>query len=350
MQYFKQMARVIAIFTFVGFTNSCTSHPKYQTGKSISPVNSNATKQAVNLLNYIYSISGKQTLTGQHNYLGRMSHSTDSIYLLTGKYPAIWGCDFGFSDSTHDIDNIRYRKYLLDEVIKQHKRRSIITLTYHQANPFIGEPCQFETGVKGKLSAEQWNELLTEGTEANKVWKTYMDRFAEFLKELQDKNIPVLFRPYHEMNGSWFWWGGQKDEPGFKDLWIKLYHYYTDYHHLNNLIWVWSPDKPWHGLKEYYPGADFVDIVSCDIYPVPDTNIVFRKEWYDELNALAGDKPIAIGECSIMPDLSDYETQPDWTWFMLWADLGVNSNSVEKLNEIYHSNRMITADKVPDFN
>jgi hypothetical protein len=106
--------------------------------KSIPPVNKNASAEAKNLLSYLYSISGEYTLTGQHNFLGEMSIYTDSIYNLTGKYPAIWGCDFGFSDSTHDIDNIKYRPLLVKEIKKQHERGSIITMTYHQANPVIG--------------------------------------------------------------------------------------------------------------------------------------------------------------------------------------------------------------------
>jgi len=342
----KRIGFYFVLLAFFTVLTSCTAPNKSNQADNHKPVNPNATKEAKELLSFIYNIQGKQVLTGQHNYLGKMSVFTDSIYLLTGKYPAIWGCDYGFSDSTHDIDNIKYRPLLVPEIVKQHERGSIITLTYHQASPLVGEPCQFVGGVQTKLTDEEWKELLTDGTQINTIWKTYMDQLAAELKVLQGKNIPVLFRPYHEMNGKWFWWGGHGGEDGFPALWKMLYHYYTNHHQLNNLIWVWSPDKPWHGLKEYYPGDDFVDIVSMDIYPEKDTNVVFRQEWYNEIKTLAGSRPFAIGECSKMPGLKEMETQPGYGWFMLWSDLGYKSNSIEELIEVFNSDKCLTADEL----
>ncbi len=312
----------------------------------VKTVNPNATPEAKQLLKFLYSIQGKYVITGQHNYLGKMSVYTDSMYLLTGKYPGLWGCDYGFADSSHDIDNIKYRPLLVPEIIKQHNRGSIITMTYHQADPYVGEPCPFVGGVQTKLTPEQWNDILTDGTAANTTWKEYVDRLAAEFKKLQDKHIPVLFRPYHEMNGKWFWWGGKTGENGFPKMWKMLYDRFTNYHKLNNLIWVWSPDKPWHGLKEYYPGDKYVDIVSLDIYPEPDTNVVFRKEWYNDIKEIAGKRPFAIGECSTIPTLQEMDDQSGYTWFMMWSDLGYKNNSVEKLKEIFNSEKCLTADEV----
>lgn len=339
------------VFLLLGFASvlmvaSCNSTQNPQAVKPKAAINPNVTVEAQELLDFIYSIHGKYVLTGQHNYLGKMSVFTDSIFLLTGKYPAIWGSDYGFADSTHDIDNIKYRPLLVPEIVKQHNRGSIITLTYHQASPMVGEPCQFVGGVQTKLTEAEWNDLITEDTEINAIWKEYMDRLAMELKTLQELNIPVLFRPYHEMNGKWFWWGGKTGEQGFQALWKMLYHYYTDVHKLNNLIWVWSPDKPWHGLKEYYPGDEYVDIVSLDIYPEKDTNIVFRPEWYAEIKEIAGDRPFAIGECSTMPTLKEYETQSGYAWFMLWSDLGYRHNTLEQLVEVFNSEKCLTADEL----
>lgn len=328
---------------------ACHSTQKKQQAeqvKTIKPVNPKATPEARRLLEFIYEIQGNYIISGQHNYLGKMSVYSDSIYLLTGKYPGLWGGDYGFADSTHDIDNIKYRPLLVPEIIKQYERGSLITLTYHQADPTIGEPCPFVGGVQTKLTEEQWKDLLTEGTAINNTWKTYMDRLANELKQLQEHHIPVLFRPYHEMNGKWFWWGGHAGPKGFSALWQMLYHYYTDYHQLNNLIWVWSPDKPWHGLKEYYPGDDFVDIVSLDIYPEKDTNVVFRPEWYQDIKEIAHGRPFAIGECSRAPSLDELQQQSGYTWFMLWSDLGTKDNTVEELKTLFNSDRVLTADEV----
>lgn len=329
------------LFLFLFFTN-CNPGIKNER----CPVNPNATKEARELLHFLYAISGKYTLTGQHNFMGRLSIYTDSIFNITGKYPAIWGSDFGFADSTHDIDNIKYRPFIVPEIKKFHDMGSIITMTYHQANPLIGEPCQFIGGVQSKMNDKQWNDLITPGTEVYNLWKKQMDIFGAHLLEVQKLNIPVLFRPYHEMNGSWFWWGGHKGETGFIALWRQLYHYYTDSLKLNNLLWVWSPDKPWHGLTEFYPGDEYVDIVACDIYPARDTNVVFRQEWYRQLDSLANGKPLAIGEHSVYPSEEILKKQPKWAWFMTWTDLGYRFNPADSLIKIYNSELTLTLDEV----
>ena len=172
----------------------------------IKPANPDESSEAVQLLKFLYSISGKKTLSGIHNYLRKMSESTDSAFAETGKYPAIWGGDFGFADSTHDTDNIKYRASLVDEIKKQYARGEIIIMTYHEANPVMGEPCPFRGGVESKLSDQQWKDLITPGTALYNAWQKQMDLFASYLLQLRDAHIPILFRPYHEMNGNWFWW------------------------------------------------------------------------------------------------------------------------------------------------
>jgi len=314
---------------------------------TIIPVNKNATPEVLELLHYLYSISGKKMLTAQHENLGKMSRMTDSIFKYTGKKPAIWGGEFGFSDSTHDIDNIAYRVKLVPEIIKQRKDGAIIILTYHQANPIVGEPCPFEGGVISKLNEQQWKDLLTPGTEIFKKWAAQMDILASYLKQLQKENIPVLFRPYHEMNGSWFWWGGNKSQNGTAALYRQLFHYFNEVHKLNNLIWLWTPDKPWHGLKEFFPGNEYVDILGSDIYPEKDTSVVYRKEWYDEMVRLAGHKPLALTEGSILPDEQLILQQNKWIWMMAWTDMLLDFNSKDRIIQFYNSDKTISRDELP---
>ena len=176
-----------------------------------------------------------------------------------------------------------------------------------------------------------------------------MDLFATHLVQLRDAHIPILFRPYHEMNGGWFWWGKHAGENGYKKLWIQLYDYYTKEYNLNNLIWVWSPDKPKFGLDEYYPGDNYVDIVGCDIYPTLDTTVVFRKDWYEQISAVADNKLLTLGECGRMPTVETFTEQPRWLWFMTWCDLVYKANSRDELKTLYNSDRVITLDELPKF-
>jgi hypothetical protein len=313
----------------------------------VKTANPEASPKARDLLGYLYSISGKKTLTGQHNFIGRMSQSTDRVAEITGKYPAIWGSDFGFADSTWDHDNIKYRAFIVDEIKKQYSNGSIITLTYHQANPKIGEPCPWIGGVNGtKLSSAEWDSLLTPGTGLHLAWKKQMDIIATYLKELRDADVPILWRPYHEMNGGWFWWGAKKEPNGFITFWRMLFDYYTNHHQLNNLIWVWSPDKPWHGLEEYYPGDAYVDVISVDIYPHRGYPVVFRQEWYERVRQLAKGKPVAIGENGSLPVSEELNTQPKWVWFMSWADLLERQNSKADILNLYNAYHTLTRDEI----
>ena len=313
----------------------------------VNTCNPSSSKEALNLLKYLYSLSGEKTLAGQHNYIGRMSEASDQIALITQRYPALWGSDFGFSDSSNDIDNIIYRPDLIKEIEKQNKRGCIITLTYHQGNPVIGEPCPFKGGVQSKLTDQQWKDILTPGTEVYELWKKQMDTLAVYLKILAEKKIPVIFRPYHEMNGDWFWWGGKPGDDGFSGLWKQTFNYLTYQNKINNLIWAWCPDKPYYGLTEYYPGNEYVDVIGCDIYPEKDTNIVYRKEWYDEILVLAGDKPVAISECSIFPDAKILAEQPRWIWFMGWDKLSF-INEKENIQKLYKNPDVLSIEKEKD--
>ena len=310
------------------------------------PINPNATPEARKLLKYLYKIQGKKTLSGMHNVLGKMSSSSDRVHDLTGKYPAIWGGDFGFADSTHDIDNIKYRPLLVSEIIRQHQRGAIIVLSYHQANPVIGEPCSFEGGIISKLTDAQWQELLTPGTPLHQKWEAQMDLLAGYLQQLQAAHVPVIFRPYHEMNGSWFWWGARPGPQGYAALLNQLYTYYTEHHHLNNILWAWTPDKPTPSVETFFPGLDKVDLLGTDIYPRKDSTEVYPQRWYNAMHTLAGGKPLALSENSALVSLPVLAQQP-YVWFMSWGEMLFKANSEEDIKRNYALPRVLGVEDVP---
>lgn len=312
------------------------------------PIDPKATPEARRLLRYFYQVQKRgQTLSGMHNVIGKMSENTDRVRQLTGKYPAIWGGDFGFADSTHDIDNIKYRPLLVPEIKKQHQRGAIIVMSYHQANPVIGEPCQFEGGIISELTDAQWQELLTPGTPLYQKWAAQMDLLASQLKQLQEARIPVIFRPYHEMNGSWFWWGGRPGPQGFQALWRQLYTYYTEHHQLHNLLWAWTPDKPNPGVEDYFPGQDKVDLLGYDIYPRKDSAaVVYPQRWYATLARLAGGKPWGLSEHSVLPAPELLEKQP-YVWFMSWGEMLFRANTEAEIRRTYQAPRVLTGEELP---
>lgn len=347
MKKAKQISCILMLVLTILLLDGCNSRGKGNVKKNFAP---HLSEDARIVLKYIDGISGDKILTGQHNYLSRLSVAPDSIFSLTGKHPAIWGGDFGFSGVPGDTDDIAFRPMLIEEIKEQDQKGALITITYHQANPLMGEPCTFEEGVQSELSEEQWDELLEPGSELFGEWKQQMDLIASYLLQLKEAGIPILFRPYHEMNGGWFWWGGHPGEDRFIALWKQLYHLYTEEYQLDNLIWVWSPDDPNHGLEGYYPGDEYVDIVGCDVYHFGKEKPYYIKENYEQILSVAPGKPLCIGECSEIPSEGILKEQPLWTWFMAWDVLVFQLNTSEQLIEIYNSERFITRDELPDFN
>ena len=296
------------------------------------PVNPNASPEARALLKYFYSISGKYTLAGQHNYPYHIARWTDRVYDLTGRYPALYGQDFGFSGG-EDKDSTEARPELIAEAKRQYENGAVVTLTWHAVKPTEDEPVTFRESVQGHLTDFEWDELLTPGTELYKRWCDQVDVIAGFLKQLQAAHVPVLFRPYHEMNGGWFWWGGRPGKNGSQALYRQIFDRLVHYHQLDNLIWVWNinaPSNPAMAIKDYFPGADFADMLTEDIYSE------FQQSHYDEVLALAAGKPIALGEVGALPTPEILQRQPGWTYFMAWSEWIETASPLDRVQAVYH--------------
>ena len=234
---------------------------------TFAPVNLHASPEAVRLLQFLYDISGRQILSGQHNNPGAISTWSEEAAKVTGAYPAIWGQDFGFSDETWD--GIQFRDMIVAEAIRQHRLGSIITLMWHQIRPIDNEPGTFKGNVCCAMDASAWDALLTPGSDVHRNWIRQVDVVAGLLVKLRDAKVPVLWRPYHEMNGGWFWWGRRLGPRGYAVLWRMLFDRFTHHHGLNNLLWVWNANAPRANCDlyaAYFPGLDVVDCLATDIY------------------------------------------------------------------------------------
>ena len=304
------------------------------------PVNPHATPEARALLVYLGSISGKATITGQHNYPNDGSRWTDLAYDLTGKYPGLFGQDFGFS-AGDDKDSVLSRPAMIDEAERQYRNGAVIALTWHEVRPTDDEPVTFRDSVQGHLSDYEWQELLTPGSPLNLRWRAQVDIVAGYLRQLRDAHVPVLFRAYHEMNGNWFWWGGRPGKDGSAALYRMIYDRFVNVHHLDNLVWVWNVNAPVGSagpIADYYPGPQFADLVTMDIYGE------FKQEYYDSMIALAAGKPIALAEVGTLPSVEVLDRQPRWTYFMTWSEWIHFANPLELSNAVYHAPRMLNRD------
>jgi mannan endo-1,4-beta-mannosidase len=316
----KSTISLMSVCALLAATAGCTT--------THAPANPNATPEARALLSYIYTISGQHTMTGQHNYPNTKDQSTVAASRYRGKVPAIFGQDFGFAKDG-DKDAASARPDMIAEVKRQFERGSIIALCWHAVPPTADEPVVFrppnrtntnDHSVQGQLTDQQFLDILTPGTELYKKWCAQVDVIAGYLKQLQDAHIPVLWRPYHEMNGDWFWWGGRLGEHGTAALYRQLYDRFVNYHQLNNLVWIWSLDRPGtnssRAFANFYPGAKYFDIAALDCYGP------FEQHYYDDLLKVARGKPITLAEVGTPPSLEVLEKQPRWTWWMTWAGMG----------------------------
>lgn len=310
---------------------------------TVTPATPNPSPEAINLLQFIYGISGKQTLAGQHCNPLVGSTRLAGVQKLTNRYPALFGQDFGFSEPG-TWDGINYRQQIVDEAILRYSEGFIITLMWHAVRPIEDEPADFQQSVQGRMTDQQWHDLVTPGTEIHEHWKSQVDVIAWFLKQLRNANVPVLWRPFHEMNGGWFWWGKKAGDDGYKKLYRMLFDRLVNFHGLNNLIWVFNANELGENIdsyEKYFPGQDVVDIVATDVY-----RNGFAQSDYNKLLSLAGDKPIALGEVGTAPTPEILRTQPRWTWFMVWGD-GGGCKEIPAFRAIYECDQVLTLDKLP---
>lgn len=308
----------------------------------VKPVNGKATAEARKLLAYLYEIDDEHTLAGQHNYNHELTRYTNKAQEIGGRFPAIWGTDFIWSGQQDPGQKI------VDEAIAQHNAGAIVTLMWHAGRPMDDPPYRWTESIQGELTAEEWLELTTPGTSLHARWRDQVDRIAVYLKQLRDANVPVLWRPYHEMNGVWFWWGDKKGEEGYIKLWRMLFDRFVNFHQLNNLLWVWNANSPRDIPKDeafayadYYPGHEYVDILASDVY-----NFDYEQDDYESLLTLAEGRVIALGEVGELPKLEILAAQPKWAWFMVWASWLETHNTLERVMTIYNLRETLTLEEI----
>ena len=323
--------------------------------ESAVPVTPNVSPEARALLQLFYNISGRYTLTGQHNYPNTRDRNSQFAAKYIGQTPVIWSTDWGFAEDG-DTDSYLARPDIVEEAIRQHRKGSLVTICWHAVPPTADEPVTFRppqdgrpadslASVQGRLPDGQFRDVLTPGTRLNRRWCAQVDSIAFYLKKLQQARVPVLWRPYHEMNGSWFWWGGRSDKSGTSALYRQIFDRLVRYHKINNLIWIWSvdrPNTPEMKFSDYYPGNDYLDILALDVYGSD-----FNQAYYDSLTLLSHGKPLALGEVGNPPEPHILDTQPNWSSWVIWA--GMVRNTTKKQYQILISDPRILSQEDPAY-
>ena len=296
----------------------------------------------ISVLDYLRSISGRQTVIGIHNREPNSAPAvqTNRIFNITGRWPALWSGDLLFTAS--DVNN---RWTMINEALRQWRSGSIINMMMHVVPPTQSEPGNWDGGVVSRLNDAQWTDLITNGGTLNRAWKARLDNYAQYLQFLKDNGVQVLFRPFHEMNQGVFWWAGRPGSAGTAALYRLTRDYLVNTKGLTNLIWVWNMQDLDLNWSVYNPGNNYWDIFSLDVY----NGDGFTNQKYTTALTVAGAKPIAIGECATLPTSSQLASQPRWVFVMSWAELTFNSNTNAQIQALYGASNIITRDKLPKF-
>lgn len=320
--------------------------------KLITP---NPSIEAQNLMNFLTSIYGKKTLSGTMAKVSWNTEEADWVYMQTGKYPALNCYDFVH----HPYSPADWINYDNIEVVENWwKNNGIVSAMWHWCVPkdlsadnptefaFYTEDTSFDISKIDDTDSQEYKQMIND-----------IDVISGYLKTLQNKNIPVIWRPLHEAAGNtnsyeggsgWFWWGAKGPEP-CKALWKLMFNRMTNHHKLNNLIWVWTSQG---NDPDWYPGDEYVDLVGRDLYPETNVHDSQLKE-FNKVKSIVGDKKmIALSECGGIPNPDAmFENGDTWLWFMPWYGDHIRNdkhNGAAYIKAVMDNPKVITRDQMPN--
>lgn len=296
--------RIVFFLVLMLIICSCKSS-LVKSSKNITLTDVNADLSAKVLYNRIIQLSKKGYAFGHQDApaygIGWKNNGKEfrsDVKDVAGDHPAVFGFELGHIELGHSINLDTVPFELMTRLIrKAHKKRAIITISWHPDNPVSGNSA-WETTPAVK-------EILKGGSEHDK-YRAWLAKLAGFFKGLQrssNKSIPIVFRPYHEMNGSWFWWGSGHCTPDeFKRLWHQTVDILSEDFEVHNLLYCYATDAVTNKEEylKYYPGDAYVDILGIDLYHKKTTE-EYIELLQDNLTMLAAtakerSKPYALTE------------------------------------------------------
>ena len=332
--------------------------------------NPNATPETQRVLAWLTALpdrADKRVISGQHagtwNYTSQYDARITAIYEETGKWIAMAGADYAWSDWSEEGQN--------SKLIEHWNNGGLIYVGCHWYNPWTGNGLDWTGGQfwDQSMNGGDFSNVYTPGNAAYDMFHADMDVKAAWLSDLQSNGVVVVFRIFHEMNDPWFaWWSG-RDQTKFVTLWQYVFDYFTTTKGLNNLIWVYAPSAEIEGFQPaeyYYPGSDYVDIAGLDYYLYTNDMNDIGTRGYPEILSLG--KPFAITEFGPSgwlagdPNPELHPQNPDWfeydvliqeirdecpkaTYFLAWSANWAIANQLNA-QELLDDSWVITRDEV----
>ncbi|MBQ5318351.1 MAG: beta-mannanase [Oscillospiraceae bacterium] len=322
-------------------------------------INPDATAETKALFRFLCDNYGEKIISGQVCDYGVDGPEFKAIKAETGKYPAMLGLDM--MDYSPSRTALGAKGSSVDVAIDfSTNHGGIVAYCWHWNAPTE----YLKDGSDENGNPRWWGGFYTRNTdfdiakvmdgmdpEGKKLLDRDIEEIAKQLNKLEEKGVPVLWRPLHEASGGWFWWGA-KGADAYKKLWVYLYEQLTDVYGCDNLIWVYNGQS-----AEWYPGDEYVDIIGEDIYTdkrnyQPQTSKFAEAAEYSDSN-----KIVALTENGVLFDVEDaFAANTKWAWFNTWCgDFAVKNSKYNEeytdkamLKEVYGSDKVLTLDELPD--
>lgn len=311
------------------------------------------------LMNYLNSQYGEKTLSGQQHSVSQNLPFPGNTYLSKsgGLLPAIRGSDFmEYSPSRLQFGS-NPRNETEQTIFWAQQTGGLVSMMWHWNAPddLVNTPCGQSCGEN---DWPWWRGFYAQGSNfnlpaalANPASQDYqyilrdIDAIAVELQKFETADIPVIWRPLHEAQGTWFWWGEHGPE-AFKDLWQLMHDRLTNHHGLHNLIWEYTSTGVNDEFLDWYPGDEYVDMIGADIYTDPTSSM--SGEWYDLLEVFDGNKMIALSETGTLPnpDVMD-QWGIEWNYFMPWNGTFVDAMTPAALQHTLGHEDVIALDELP---
>ncbi|MBR5394413.1 MAG: beta-mannosidase [Bacteroidaceae bacterium] len=296
--------------------------------------------EAEQLFQCLQYIQGQKILSGTTANVNWNFNEAKWVNQHTGKWPALNCMDYihhPFSSKGGWIDYTN-----ITEVYNWHRQGGVILIMWHWNVPANENgKYAFYWGEEADKTTFDVRKIFEPESDEYKLMLKDIDQIASYLKLLKQRKIPVLWRPLHEAGGMWFWWG--RDPDACNELWRVMYDRLTGYHKLNNLIWVWTQaaawNQPYSDGYRWYPGDDYVDIVSIDVYNNSSASNIYTS-CFKFLKKYSPDKLVALTECGNVPTITkQWKAGAKWLFFAPWYDYGrTNNTSSSEFQSTDHSN------------
>ena len=262
------LSNIFALLSFISFWITQVQAQNNQF--MVHPIDPHANAATKKVFQFLHQLPTNQVLIGHEDALAYGVHwkkepGRSDMKDVSGSHPAVFGWDISkIGDSPYNIDTVDFEQ-MKAWIIEAHDLGGINTISWHLDNPVSG--------------GDSWDKTravhtILPGGQQHLWYLRKLDHFADFLQGLVSKKnpgeqIPILFRPFHEHTGSWFWWGRNHcTVEEYKALWKFTVEYLTQHKEIHQLLFVYAPDRV-RRVRDYmerYPGDEYVDILGMDNY------------------------------------------------------------------------------------